>query len=261
MKKGIESLIDIAAKAEFLRLFLDYDGTLAVFAPTPDVVLPDSNVIELLERFVNSRKVKPAIISGRRLDHIRKLLPIKGLLLAGTYGMEMQLPDGEFRSLLAYEEVRPTLDVLLPVWQSLIEGLSGFYLEDKGWTLAVHGRYAEHPDPESIILQAKKEAITLGYDEIFHLVEGYLFIELAPRLANKPDAVKWIAMNIMPKNALSIYIGDDDVDELAFKPVIAAGGYAVRVSPDPIPTLAQFRLKNPAEVLDWLEELLKACGS
>jgi hypothetical protein len=29
-------------------LYLDYDGTLAVFAPTPDDVLPDERVISLI---------------------------------------------------------------------------------------------------------------------------------------------------------------------------------------------------------------------
>ncbi len=158
MNTDTDSLIGIAGKAELVRLFLDYDGTLAVFAPTPDVILPDIKVINLLKRFVAVDKVLPAIISGRRLDHIKKLLPVKGLLLAGTYGMEMQLPNGDYRSLLAYEEVRPTLDRLKPIWHSLIKDLPGFYLEDKGWTLAVHGRYAEHPDPESIISLARTAA-------------------------------------------------------------------------------------------------------
>ena len=89
MDKKTARLTEIALEAETLRLFLDYDGTLDEFAPTPDIVLPNREVISILEQLVGAKGILPAVISGRRLAHIQKLLPVEGLLIAGTYGLEI----------------------------------------------------------------------------------------------------------------------------------------------------------------------------
>jgi len=260
MRNKIDPLTQIAASAETLRLFLDYDGTLADFAPSPDTVLPDAAVIGLLERLAAAEGVLPAVISGRRLAHIQKLLPVPGLLMGGTYGIEMQLPDGERRDVLPFEEVRPLLERLLPRWQALIAGREGFYLEDKGWALALHGRHAAPDEGEAVMAAARAEARALDFGEDFRLLGGDRFLELAPRAASKSAAVGWVLRELTPPGAVSVYLGDDDKDEEAFVTVLAAGGYAVRVSAEPTETLARFRLPGPRQVRAWLGALLMARG-
>ena len=171
---------------------MDYDGTLADFAPSPDTILPDKAVIGLLERLVAAWGVLPAVISGRRLAHIQKLLPVQGLLMGGTYGIEMQLPDGQRRDVLPFEEVRPTLERLLPRWQGLLAGREGFYLEDKGWSLALHGRFADPTESEDVMSAARVEAQALRFEERFRLMGGDRFLELAPLAASKSAAVRWV---------------------------------------------------------------------
>ena len=63
-----------------LWIFLDYDGTLAEFAPPPQHVLPDPEIIRLIESLTNLANVSVAVISGRRLDHVQKLVPVQGVL-------------------------------------------------------------------------------------------------------------------------------------------------------------------------------------
>ena len=94
---GPQEIIDRLEEAERLQLFLDYDGTLAEFAPTPDDILPDPEVIEILTGLRDHPDIWVAVVSGRRLDHIRALLPIPGILLTGTYGIEAltPLPQGD----------------------------------------------------------------------------------------------------------------------------------------------------------------------
>ena len=104
------------AQAGRVWLFLDYDGTLADFAPTPEHVQPDPAVVDLLSRFVDEPRIRMAVVSGRRLSHVRSLLPVPGVLLAGTYGIELQTPEGERIDRLAYETIRPALDALKPRW-------------------------------------------------------------------------------------------------------------------------------------------------
>ncbi len=258
MECEIQTLTQKASKAKVLRLFLDYDGTLAEFAPSPDIVLPNKEVIFLLEQLVADEGVLPAVISGRRLDHIQKLLPVPGLLMGGTYGIEMQLPNGDLRSELSLNQVRPKIERLLPYWQKIIANKKEMYLEDKGYSLALHGRLASQSDVEEVLAAASDivEFIKPGKD--FRLCKGDSFLELVPRAANKHEAVQWVLNEVTPAGALIVYLGDDDKDEEAFSAVLSAGGIAVRVSSKPVKTLAQYRLQSPLQVRDWLRELLAA---
>lgn len=75
--------------AEHLWLFLDYDGTLAAFTRTPDIISPNPRIIELVRRLAGSSRVRLAIVSGRCMRDLQVLLPVPGIFLAGTYGIEI----------------------------------------------------------------------------------------------------------------------------------------------------------------------------
>lgn len=237
-------------------LYLDYDGTLAVFAPTPDDVLPDERVIGLISQLADSLDVRVSIISGRRLGHIRKLLPINGILLAGTYGVEMQLPNGKEVHRISYEAVRPKLDALKPRWQGLIEGRNGFYLEDKGWALAIHARKAEEKEGFQVLESAEKMLTGELLGEHLQKIYSYRFLEVGPRDADKGHALRYLFDNHHWEGAVPIYIGDDDKDEEAFQAINEQDGYSILVSKEPRETEAKYILDSPVEVHDWLRGLL-----
>lgn len=249
-------LIRYAAKAKVLRLFLDYDGTLADFAPSPDTLLPDLELIDLMKRLVNSKGILPAIISGRKMEHVAKLLPVKGLLLAGTYGIEMQLPDGQYWSAIDINRIRPIIEHTIPLWKKLIENRNDFYLEDKGWSIAIHGRLADEAEAQEVMWSAHQMIRDLPPDPLFRLYEGERFMEYAPVLASKILAAQWIVDNLTPKEALIVIIGDDDKDEEAFCVALKSGGFAIRISASPCQTQAQLCLKNPSSTRAWLKELI-----
>jgi len=261
MNNNATELIHKAVKARYLRLFLDYDGTLADFAPSPDTLLPDLELIALVKRLVNTKGILPAIISGRKLEHISKLLPVKGLLLGGTYGIEIKLPDGQYWSAMDFQEVRPIIEHILPLWKKLIENKNGFYLEDKGWSLALHGGFANETDAKDVLDAAHKIIEELKPDSRFRLYDGELFLEYAPSLASKTIAAQWVIDNFNPKGALNIFIGDDEKDEEAFSVVKKSGGFSVKVSANSCETNADLILKNPIETRNWLQELLLVRGT
>ncbi|MCJ7661916.1 MAG: trehalose-phosphatase [Anaerolineales bacterium] len=242
-------------KATCLWLFLDYDGTLADFAPTPDDVYPDPEVIELITQISQQPSVNTAIISGRRLTQIQTLLPGEGIWFAGTYGIELQSPEGKLIHRLSYEEIRPTIENIKPIWKNILNKHAGFYLEDKGWSLAIHTKDVPHLEAKVILTTAREKAATLIVHSPFRLLGGDRFLEIAPIKANKANAVEYL----MGKNNLtdfySVYIGDDDKDEQAFSIIKKHGGVAILVSTEPSKTLADFRLQNPQSVLQWLREL------
>jgi trehalose-phosphatase len=235
-------------------LYLDYDGTLAVFAPTPDDVLPDDNVIGLISQLADSPNVRVSIVSGRRLAHIRKLIPVRGILLAGTYGVEMQTPDGKEIHQIEYDSIRPTLDMLKPRWEELISGKDGFYLEDKGWALAVHARNAEEKQGLQVLDDAEKMLTPIVLGEHLQKIHSYRFLEVGPNNADKGHALRYLFDNFHWKDSIPIYIGDDDKDEEAFQAINEHNGYSILVSRKPRQTSANFILESPAHVHQWLRD-------
>jgi trehalose 6-phosphate phosphatase len=247
------------AQAARLWLFLDYDGTLADFAPTPEEVIPDPALLKLLARLVQEPRIRPAILSGRRLGHVQKLVPVPGILLAGTYGIELQTSEGERIDRLPFDEIRPTLDRLKPHWADLLAGREGFFLEDKGWTLALHARFAGEGETERVLVKARRsaiEAMEKGPPDLFRLLGGHKFLEIGPKLANKGRAVAYLLDRYPWPGALPLYLGDDDKDEEAFGVIKARGGIAVVVTPEARETQADFRLPTPLAARRWLETLL-----
>jgi len=248
-----------ALESTNLWLFLDYDGTLADFASTPDRIEPNPMIIGLLKQLSAKAKMRVTVLSGRRLEHIRHLLPVEGIMLAGTYGIELLAPTGEIIHRLEYDEIRPVLETIKPEWESIIDGRKDFYLEDKGWTLALHARYAADAEAEQVIAGARSALNERSLARSFRVLEGHKFLEIAPLLASKREAVSYLLALYPLSNARLLYIGDDDKDEEALPVIHDHQGAAVKVyqsSQAGRPTQADFFFRSPSETRQWLERLI-----
>jgi trehalose-phosphatase len=82
-------------------------------------------------------------------------------------------------------------------------------------------------------------------------------IEIRASLADKGDAVRTFLSEISPDTPAA-FLGDDITDESAFR-AMQGRGISVLVRPRWRKTEAQFWLKPPDELLDFLELWLKAC--
>ncbi len=240
--------------------FLDYDGTLAEFAPTPDTILPDPQLIGLLARLAQNPRNHIAIISGRALNNTLALLPVPGILIAGTYGIEMRLPGGEIIYPAEFGEIRPALLRLKPAWEQILAGRQGFYLEDKGWTLAIHSRFAGEAEAEAVQAEAREAAVSLLPPGKFRILNGSRFLEVSPVYADKGKTVEEILRRFPVPGAIPVYIGDDDKDEAGFQVVRGLGGVTIGVSPVDKPSNAEYRLELPAAVRAWLENFTPSAG-
>ena len=247
-----DSLLKRLRAAKRIWWFLDYDGTLADFAPNPDVVLPDPELIGLLTQLASRDDMRVTIISGRRLAHIEQLLPINGIIKAGSYGLELRLATGELLHPVELRDIRPVLDVVKAQWEPLLADRHGFYLEDKGWTLALHAKDADVQEGSWVIDRAQvlAERVIAGEGgDIIRLSGGHRFLEVAPQAANKRRTVERVIEAYAWPGALPVYLGDDDKDAAAFDVVQARGGIAVAVGAD-------CRLDVPADCRKWLESFL-----
>lgn len=254
-----EQLASRLTNSTRLWLFLDYDGTLSEFAPTPDFVTPDAELIELFKRLADcSATIRIVVVTGRSLRQIEKLLPVAGIRLAATYGVEVKAVDGSTSYRLDFPTNRPVLDNLKPQWQVLIQDKPGFFLEDKGWSLALHARYADKAIAQEVIRCAREAAEGATGRNTFRLLTGDRFLEIAPAVADKGQTVAVLLDQTPWPGAEIYYFGDDERDEEAFKVIKDYGGKAVLVSAKPRPTYADERIESPRLLREWLTRLVDA---
>jgi trehalose 6-phosphate phosphatase len=196
------------------------------------------------------------VVSGRRLDHIETLLPIPEAILAGTYGIEIRAKNGKRSYRVEREQIRPELDKLKSKWEYLLGDRKGFYLEDKGWSLAIHARFVEDSEALETLKAARNVALDIVDMDKFRIFGGHKFLEVGPQTADKGQTVAGLLQQYPWIDALPIYIGDDDKDEAAFHIIKEQGGIPIVVAKEPRKSEAQYRLESPPEVRRWLAGLL-----
>jgi trehalose-phosphatase len=245
-------------EAERLWLFLDYDGTLKQFTRTPDLLKTDPQLAALLQKLAQKEKIQLAIITGRRLQDIRTLLPIDGIFIAATYGLELQTPVGESIQREDYTAIRPYLEQLKPQWQQLINGHQGFFLEDKGWALALHGRFAPTSEASRILSAAGRLVNPDLLRTTYQLTNQNKFLEISSLKANKAETVSFLLSQYLLPHTKIIYMGDDHNDSQAFEVIHSFGGIAIAVAHffgRVQARGADFVLKSPKAARRWLKNL------
>ena len=244
-------------QAERIWLFLDYDGTLADFAPTPDHIRVDQELIQLLTSLAEQPAIRVAIISGRGLPQIMELVPVRGIFLAGSYGVELLTGEGERLDRLDLEQLRPALERIKPEIENLIRDREGYFLEDKGWTLALHAKYADRTEARDVMAAARKLMSESINDRVYRIQGGSKFLEVGPLSANKGQTIEYLLEKHSWPGSLLVYFGDDERDEEAFKVIRARGGIACRVGSDGKETVADCSLASTQEARAWLQSLLE----
>ena len=239
-----------------ILLFLDYDGTLVSFRERPQDVVTSDEVRTALIRFIKNPKFTVFIVSGRTLHEIKRLLDIDGLSFAALHGLQIELGNGESYSWQPNSNIQSILEKIKEVSVYKFKDEKGVYIEDKRFTLAFHYRtLAEekiHYATEKFLEIVKKTDVNKNYE----IIHGAKVVEIRPKGWNKGKAVKYIYTIIAEsKNTLPIYIGDDTTDEDAFR-AIGNRGITVFVSNNSNQsTAAQYWLKDPDDVLKFLNYL------
>ena len=230
-------------------LFLDFDGTLVSLAAHPDDVRVSPRLKTLLGDLATAFDGAVAVVSGRPLDQLERLLAPVSLPMAGIHGLEWRDADGTRHTAV---DQPAQLAACRDALAAFVEARPGLYYEDKGVSLTLHYRGA----PElAEACRAFFEAQHRALGETFELVPGKCVLELRPSGYHKGTAVARL-LDETPafQGRTPVFIGDDVTDEDAFRSVNARGGHSVRVgSRDE--TAATCYLESVQEVLTWLESL------
>ncbi len=242
-------------RQEPLAVFLDYDGTLSAIAPTPSEAALPHATRDILKALVRLKDVKVAVISGRALADIRKMVPVKGLSYVGSHGMEFQ--SGRVVTRRIPERYWRELCLLKQALAVELKGLPGAWLEQKPFSLAIHYRKAA-PVSERKVKQVVRGLCgrRVRRGEVL-ILSGKKVIEIMPPKAmDKGQAVKRLLRAWGKRKFLSIYIGDDRTDEAAFD-VLCGCGLTVKVGASRCRTKAAYRVNGVDEVRLLLEMILR----
>lgn len=232
-------------------LFIDFDGTLVEIAPRPELVRVPAELPARLARLAAQRGGALALVSGRRIAEIdRMLLPWRGAA-AGLHGAERRRADGSAAAAASPADrgASAALDRLRPQLQALAARLPGVWLEDKGPTLAVHYRGVPERGGEILDLVAKLHQAD-GND--LRLIAGKMVVELQPRHCGKDSAIAAFMAEPPFAGRRPVFLGDDVTDEDGFAEIERRGGLSVRVGEPAAVTAARWRLPSVAAVHRWL---------
>lgn len=236
-------------QARTLFLFLDYDGTLVPIVSRPERALCPSEVKRHLERLRDLPGVHLAIISGRSLQDLREKVGVSGLRMIGNHGLESGDPDGRFKERVSQAMTRELKRITQNLKNSLKE-VPGIFLEGKGPILSVHYRNVPQ-DLFTYVSQVLEEDLRQWRDR-WKITSGKMVWEIRPNVDyDKGIAVRDILKTVPSPGLLSIYLGDDQTDEDAFR-ALKGQGISVFIGPGDLPSAADFFLKNPDEVQAFL---------
>jgi trehalose-phosphatase len=235
-------------RAQSLFLLLDYDGTLAPIAPTPEEALCPPEVKVLLEKLRDHAHALVAIISGRSLDDLKEKVGVSGIIYVGNHGLEIQNPAGIHKKKLSPPREKE-LQMIVRTLRRSLGGIQGILMEEKGPIVAVHYRNVAQKY-FGLIHRVLKETLE-RWGGRWKTAYGKMVVEIRPEIDfHKGKAVRELLRGAS-KHILPIYLGDDQTDEEAFREV-KGRGITVLIGPGWRTSEAEYFLKNPEEVEDFL---------
>ncbi len=227
-------------------LFADLDGTLAAIEPTPQQVGPNRARHRLLAELGRALRGRLAVISGRSLADLDRVLEGGVTALAAVHGLVRRRSDGEVMLSAGKQAAKAASQAL----NRFASGDHRLIVEDKGLAVALHFRRA--PD---IASDCQKTARSLARQFGLVLQEGDMVVELRPRGPDKGVALAAFMGEEPFRGFCPVFLGDDLTDETGFGAAQRLGGFGVVVG-GRRPTSARYALAGVADARGWLVEAL-----
>ncbi len=225
-------------------LFLDIDGTLLEFAPRPDSVKVDGDLLQSLEGARTALGGALALVSGRGLADIDNLFGVERFPAAGAHGSELRHADGQRDD----PPAEPFPGILRDWAERFVASSEGLVLEHKTTGLSLHYRGAPERNNE---VREFADSVLAELGDSHRVIAGKMVYEVAPIHHNKGDAIARLMRREPFAGRRPIFVGDDVTDEDGFHAVVENNGIAILVGQRD-ETAAQFSLHNVDAVRLWL---------
>jgi trehalose 6-phosphate phosphatase len=232
-------------------IFLDLDGTLVEIEDRPDDVRVDPATLQFIERLRDHVGRALAIVSGRDIHTIDRLLYPLILPVAGVHGLQRRDAAGRLHS--------PTID------QNAVEAVAaqleaaflsepGVVIERKAGAVAIH--YRLRPDFERRCQAVARKIVRDRAD--LHVIDGKMVCEIRLHGSDKGGVIASFLKERPFKGRTPIFAGDDVTDEAGFVIVNACGGLSIKIGEDL--TAARHRAANIVQLREWLDSLMAPPG-
>jgi len=235
-----QAALDLLAAPD-CALFLDFDGTLVDIAPRPDQVVVTPELLTSLAALQQRLDGRLAIVSGRPVAELDRLLAPLVLPAAGVHGMERRGVDGVLRQLPA-----PDFTAVRTQAHALAARHPGLWVEEKHGALALH--YRQAPELQALCVETMADAVRSSLGLL--LMEGKMIVEIKAAGVSKGTAVRDFLAEAPFLGHRALFIGDDTTDEAGFDHVERVGGIGLKVGPGP--TVASCRIASSQAVRDAL---------
>jgi trehalose 6-phosphate phosphatase len=247
--KRIEQPPQLRGRCAF---FLDIDGTLLDITDHPQHVRVDADLVRLLKALGRAAGGALALISGRPIADIDRLLADSGFCVAGQHGAERRDFSGTMHR---HDVPGAALEVARRKFHLMASKHPSVVLEDKGVNLALHFRGA--PELRAEIQDAVRGLAGELAGE-FEVQLGKMLVELRPTGKDKGVAISEFLAEAPFHGRTPIFFGDDLTDEAGFQLINGAGGHSVKVGEGE--SAARWRLPDSAAVRAWLADFVARSG-
>src|SRR5262245_4581433 len=228
--------------------FLDLDGTLVEIAQQPGAVHVASELPALIADLYAAANGAVALISGRPIADIDRLLQMPQLPIGGQHGAERRDAHAHVHRHAVDDHAMSILRAQVYAWSVVHPGL---LIEDKGLSLALHYRGA--PELEQVLDLLARRAVEDTHGA-FQLQPGKMVLEIKPSGRDKGRAIEEFLSEPPFVGRIPVFVGDDVTDEYGFLAVNARGGVSIKVGDGN--SAATLRLRNVDAVHRWLRGVL-----
>jgi trehalose 6-phosphate phosphatase len=244
--RGLEAppVPDLAATS----LFVDLDGTIARLEATPQAVGPDRARRRLLDALLTKLEGRLAVVSGRTLADLDRVLEGRIPALGGVHGLARRNAQGIVFGAVGAERIAEALSDL----RAFAAADPALMVEDKGAAAALH--YRRHPTAAAACQELVER---LGERLGLEVQLGSMVVEVRAPGPDKGTAVEAFMAEAPFAGRTPIYLGDDLTDEDGFRAANALGGFGVVVGPRR-PTAASYALADVEAARAWLTAALDA---
>ncbi|KAJ4715693.1 Trehalose 6-phosphate phosphatase [Melia azedarach] len=252
-----------ASRGKQIVMFLDYDGTLSPIVDDPERAFMSNKMRKTVKKLASY--FPTAIVTGRCRDKVYEFVKLAELYYAGSHGMDIQGPTKDKEDdeeAILYQPARDFIPVINEVYRLLVQKTKltpGAFVEHNKFCLSVHyRRVAEKQWSEVAELV---NSVVQQYEGL-KCTQGRMVFEIRPDIEwDKGRALEFLLESLGFSNCsdvLPVYIGDDRTDEDAFKILQKREqGFGILVSNRPRETHASYLLKEPKEVMFFLQKLVQ----
>ncbi len=207
-----------------LLVGLDFDGVLSEITSHPADAALSPRTAKAIEKLSGREDTRLAVLSGRRIGELQKLVGLPGIYYSGNHGLQIEGPGIQWTHPEATAMDRA-------LWQTLmkeIRAIPGALVEHKSLGAAVH--YRQVPPSYRRRLQGIVRDYLRGLGPRFRILRGKKIYDLRSSLDwDKGRALAMIRDRLTEARSWNaLFIGDDTTDEEAFR-TLGPGALTVRV--------------------------------